>query len=154
MYKVFNLFLNCFIFKTNYRTPLFITNFTEIKYFSAEIPYPNAFFVNNKTDAVLFEYYYNNEKIGHIRYYFITGQIGSFFINEEFQNRGLGKQILSKVIKELEHKNCKEAWAVTSNNHPFWSNVYNKSFTYRDPAHTTVTGNGYFMKLNQKLFIE
>lgn len=141
--------LNIFTFNSRILTPLplMIDNFKEIKYISNEIQYPNNYFVNNKKDAILLEYYNKNEKIGYIRYYINTGQIGSFFIFSEYQNCGLGKQILSKVIKELKNNNCKEVWAVTIKNHPFWSNVYNKSFVYRDPAHFSVTGNGYFIKL-------
>lgn len=148
MYKMLNCF-NCFMNIPCFRTPLplIIHNFKEVRYVSTEFSYPNNYFVNKKTDAILLEYYDKNEKIGYIRFYFTTGQIGSFFIDAEYQNRGLGKQILSKVIKELKVNNCKEVWAVTSTDHPFWSNVYNNSFTYRDPAHPSVSGNGYFMKI-------
>jgi N-acetylglutamate synthase-like GNAT family acetyltransferase len=79
---------------------------------------------------------------------FDTGQIGLFFIDNDYQNRGLGKQILSKVMEELTTYHCEEVWAVTSKHHSFWSNVYNNSFEYRDPAHPTVGGKGYVMKLN------
>jgi len=96
--------------------------------------------------------YYNNKdaKIGYIRYYITTGQIGLFFIDDEYQNRGLGKQILSKVIKELKTNQCEEVWAVSTNDHTFWSNVYNKSFAHRNPAHPSVTGPGYIMKLHSQ----
>lgn len=146
MYKFINFF-SCLIFSFNSHKPLNINHFKEIRYISSEIIYPNEFFVNNKKDAILLEFYNKNEKIGHIRYYTNTGQIGSFYINYQYQNRGLGKQILSKVITELKLNNCKEAWAVTTQNHSFWTNVYNKSFIYRDPAHPSVYGNGYFIKL-------
>ena len=88
-----------------------------------------------------------DHQIGYIRYYVNTGQIGLFFIQKEYQNRGLGKQILCKVIQELQENNCDEIWAVTSKDHAFWSNVYHQSFSYRDPAHPSVGGDGYFMDL-------
>jgi hypothetical protein len=38
---------------------------------------------------------------------------------------------------------------VTSQDHPFWSNVFNKSFSWYDEykLHPTVTGAGYKMKI-------
>jgi GNAT superfamily N-acetyltransferase len=129
------------------RTPLHINDFKEIRHTSSV--FPNGFFVKNKPGGVLLEYYNNqNVRIGYIRYYITTGQIGLFFIEDDYQHRGLGTQILSKVIEVLTKNHCDEVWAVTSEHHPFWSNVYNKSFVYRHPAHPTVIGDGYFMKLN------
>ena len=148
MYRILNFFIT-FMFSSHYpiiRMPP-LTDFNEIRLVSSEMPYPNDYFVNKKPGGIMLEYYDKNKKIGYIRYYITTGQIGLFFIDDDYQNRGIGKQILSKVIKELETNNCEEVWAVTSQNHSFWSNVYNKSFVHRDPAHPTVGGDGYFMKL-------
>ena len=135
-------------------TPLHIHDFREVRHVSSEMLEPNEYFVNRKPGGIMLEYYNNkDEKIGYIRYYITTGQIGLFFIDEDYHNRGLGKQILSKVIHELQVNQCEEVWAVTTSNHSFWSNVYNKSFVHRRPAHPSVTGPGYFMKLhmNEKL---
>jgi GNAT superfamily N-acetyltransferase len=144
MNKIMNFFSNWFLCS---RSPLLINNFKEKRYTSREA-YPDHWFLNNKPGGVLLEYYdHKDTRIGYIRYYITTGQIGLFFIEDEYQDRGLGKQILSKVMAELKQNNCKEVWAVTSTNHPFWSNVNDKSFTYREPAHPTVGGAGYFMKL-------
>jgi len=131
----------------SYREPLLINDFKEVRYDSMDTPPLGLEFVRNKPGGVLLEYYDKDNRIGYIRYYNTTGQIGLFFIDEEYKNRGLGKQILSKIIKELKMNNCKGVWAVTTTNHPFWSNVYNKSFTYKDPVHSSVTGDGYFMDL-------
>jgi len=145
MYKILNFFSHFFL---SSRTPLIITDFKEVRYVSSEMSEPNDYFVCKKLGGVMLEYYNNKDaKIGYIRYYITTGQIGLFFIDEEYQNRGLGKQILSKVIKELETNQCEEVWAVSTNDHTFWSNVYNKSFAHRVPAHPSVTGPGYIMKL-------
>jgi len=130
------------------RSPLHISDFKEVRYESAKIPEPNEHFVSRKPGGIMLEYYNKkDEKIGYIRYYITTGQIGLFFIDEEYQNRGLGKQILSKVIEELKENQCEEAWAVGTDNHIFWLNVYNKSFTRKVPAHPSVTGPGYVYRL-------
>lgn len=85
--------------------------------------------------------------IGYIHYRIGTGQIGLFFINREYANRGLGKQILIKTIEHMKLCDNKSVWAVTSKDHPFWSNVFGKSFLYRDSKklHPSVTGDGYIL---------
>jgi ribosomal protein S18 acetylase RimI-like enzyme len=105
----------------NSQKSLFINDFKEVRYESSELLSPSlkSKFVRNKPGGVLLEYYDNDNRIGYIRYYITTGQIGLFFIDKEYQNRGLGKQILSNVIKELKMNNCKGVWAVTTTNHPF-----------------------------------
>ena len=119
-------------------TPLYINDFKEIRYVLSNNNY-------KKLGGVMLEYYNNkDEKIGYIRYYITTGQIGLFYIDENYQNRGLGKQILYKVIKELKTNHCEEVWVVSTSNHRFW---LNRTFTPRSPIHPTVTGSGYFMKL-------
>ena len=131
--------------------PLQISDFKEIRFDSSEEePYPffgKEKFVHGKPGGVVLEYYDKDHQIGYIRYYVNTGHIGLFFIQKEYQNRGLGKQILCKVIQELQENNCDEIWAVTSKDHAFWSNVYHQLFSYRDPAHPSVGGDGYFMDL-------
>ena len=140
------------------QTPLYINDFREERYVSSEMPEPNDIFVYKKPGGLMLEYYNNQDKkIGYIRYYITSGQIGLFFIDKEYQNRGLGKQILSKVIRELKENQCEEVWAVSTDNHTFWSNVYNKSFEHRKPAHPSVTGPGYvytFADLNRPLMGE
>jgi hypothetical protein len=144
-----NFFVGFLFYTGRSRERLEINNFKEIRYVSSEMPYQNEYFVNKKHGGIMLEYYDKDIKIGYIRYYVNTGQIGLFFIQKEYQNRDLGKQILSKVIKELQDNNCDEIWAVTSKYHLFWSNVYNKSFSYRNPAHPSVTGDGYFIDLKK-----
>ena len=131
-------------------SPLVITDFREMRQVSTPNDvFPNDYFVPKKPGGRWLEYYDNTESIAYIRYYVTTRQVGLFFIKTKYQNRGLGKQILSKVIKEMRENNCDELWAVTSKNHTFWSNVYNKSFEFRDPAHPSVTGDGYVLDLKK-----
>jgi hypothetical protein len=88
------------------------------------------------------------KSVAYINYRIGTGQIGLFFINKhDYQNRGLGKQILLSVINEMRLNNRKSVWAITSYEHPFWSNVFNKSFIKSKRPHLSVTGSGYVMRL-------
>ena len=93
--------------------------------------------------------YYNAEdkEIGYMNYRVKVGQVGIFVIEENYRDKGLGKQILNLTMIDMKNHGAEEIWAVTTKDHTFWSNVYNKSFTWRDPAHPSVGGGGYFMKL-------
>ena len=89
-------------------------------------------------------------QVGYIDFRLETGQIGLFRIEEEYQNKGLGKQMLLGAIEDIKsHGKAKTVWAVTSLDHPFWSNVWNKAFQLKDPAHSSVTEYGYSMPLNR-----
>lgn len=88
-----------------------------------------------------------HKSIGYISYKLKTGQIGLFFIKQDYQNFGLGKQILLKIINELPFDD-KEIWVITSKNHPFWSNVFENSFEFTSRPHDSVTGSGYKLNLN------
>jgi GNAT superfamily N-acetyltransferase len=146
MYKMLSFFG---LWSHRSRIPLHIHDFREVRHVASEMLEPNEHFVYKKPGGIMLEYYNKqNKKIGYIRYYITTGQVGLFFIDKEYQHRGLGKQILSKVIQDLKANQCEEVWTVTTSNHSFWSNVYHKSFVPRNPAHPTVTGSGYVMKLN------
>jgi predicted acetyltransferase len=90
-----------------------------------------------------------SKSIGYISYKITTGQIGLFSIIKKYQSRGLGKEILKKVIKEMELNGNKSVWAVTSQNHKFWSNVFDKSFEYNKRPHNSVTGSGYLLDINK-----
>ena len=89
-----------------------------------------------------------NEKIkysgiGYIQYKKYVGQIGLIYLDDEYKGRTLGKQMLQKAVEDMESE---EVWAVTGENHPFWSNVYDKIFTFRRPVHPSITGRGYYVK--------
>ena len=103
---------------------------------------PEHIKTRNEIEKIIYQ-----DWIGYISYKIKTGQIGLFFIKEPYKNRGLGKQILDKVILDLKSNNNQTVWAVTTDDHPFWSNVYNKSFEFQRPAHSSVTGSGYSLKL-------
>jgi hypothetical protein len=60
----------------------------------------------------------------------------------------LTKNIKIEVWVNKSH-NVTEIWTVATQDHPFWSNVFNKSFTFYDSRqlHPSVTGSGYKMKI-------
>lgn len=97
-----------------------------------------------------------NKHIATISYRLQSGQIGLLFVHDDkLKGCGLGKQMLKNAIDEIKNKNqinpnVKEIWAVT-NNDAFFSNVFGKSFTKREPAHPSVTGSGYFMSIDKAI---
>jgi GNAT superfamily N-acetyltransferase len=105
--------------------------------------------IPNSDVRIDFYEYNKNNKIGYISYRLSVGQIGLFFIEEPYRNRGLGKQILEQTIKEMKENNIEYIWCVTSKNHPFWSNIYNKKMIWCDEGklHPSVRGYGYKMKI-------
>ena len=96
--------------------------------------------INTKEDA---EKIFLPDCIGYISYTTTTGQICYFSINKQFQNKGLGKQILIKIIQDLKLNGNKTIWVISSQTHLFWSNVFNKSFIYNSRPHKSITGSGF-----------
>ena len=105
----------------------------------------------NSLDHITFDtndFYRTNKAIGMINYRIHSGQVGIFYLEPEFRNKGLGKQIILKVMKEMKDNETKKMFAVTTRDNVFWSNVFNKSFAYVDRVDENVTGMGYIMELN------
>lgn len=103
---------------------------------------------NVQNGQITKDFYYSSEHIGYIRYRRETGQIGIFVIFDDcYRNVGLGKQILNNAIEDLRNNNQSSVWAVTTKNHPFWANVYNNKFIYKERVHYSVTGSGYLMNI-------
>ncbi len=108
------------------------------------------------SDIRLNYYDQNNKHIASISFRLQNGQIGHLFIHDDnLIGRGLGKQLLMRAINEIKNQNyinphVKEIWAVTSNDN-FFSNVFNKSFAKRVPAHSSVRGSGYYMQIDKTI---
>lgn len=84
--------------------------------------------------------------IAYISYRPFVGQIGIIDIaDERYKGIGIGKEMLRIAIEDTKKANkTTEIWAVTSDNHPFWSNVWGRAFKPRKPAHVSVYGSGYY----------
>jgi hypothetical protein len=126
--------------------PLNLTDFTQVKVIKDDDwnKIPNSYIRIDFYDKLN-----NNTQAGYISYRAGTGQIGLFFLDKSYMNRGLGKQILLETIEDMKKYNTNEIWAITTKDHPFWSNVFNKSFQFYDErkVHPSVTGWGYKMKI-------
>jgi GNAT superfamily N-acetyltransferase len=85
--------------------------------------------------------------VGCINYRVGSGQVGIFLLEAEYRGRGLGPQILLRAIGDMRKAGCDTVWAVTSENHPFWSTAWNKAFAPASPAGPGVSGSGYAMPL-------
>jgi len=101
-----------------------------------------------KDGEIKIDYIYKDKHIGYIQYR-LNGQIGLFFVDEKYRNLGIGKDILNNTIEDMKKNNINEVWAVTSKDHPFWSNVFNKRFKFCDEKtlHPSITGEGYKMSI-------
>ena len=109
-----------------------LTDFTQIKTISNDtwnkIP-------NSDIRIDFYDKLNNNTYAGFISYRSGVGQVGLFFLNKPYQNRGLGKQILLQTIEDMKKNNNTEIWGVTKKNHPFWHNVFNNSFSWYESGH-------------------
>lgn len=126
-------------------TPLFLSNFIERKTVSDDT------WNKIKDGQVCYKYFQNEtdkDPIAMVDFRPGVGQIGIIGIwPESYRNRGLGKQMLRKAMNDIKaFGKTDTVWAVTTENHTFWSNVFNKSFVWKNPAHTTVAGSGYSFK--------
>lgn len=101
----------------------------------------------NKSGEIVVNYYDNNENIGLTQYNIHTGEIGMIIINRVYRDKSLGKQIVTNIIEDMKINKLKEVWVKAPHNHIFWSNVFNKSFTFRTPINSEKGTRGYFMKL-------
>ena len=101
------------------------------------------------------------KEVGYIQFAPDSGQIGLFFLDTPFQNRGLGKQMLAEATANIHEAQLllpaedrtHKVWAVTTDNHPFWSNVWGSVFRPVNPASPRVTGSGYSADLDRVLHI-
>ena len=103
-----------------------------------------------KDGEIKIDFIHLNKNIGYIQYR-LNGQIGLFYLDDRYRNLGIGKDILINTIEDMKKNNINinEVWAVSSKDHPFWSNVFNKSFRFCDEKtlHPSITGDGYKMNL-------
>jgi GNAT superfamily N-acetyltransferase len=128
-------------------TPLFLKDFKQITIIKDD--YWNKIPASNfKID--FYDKLNNNKYAGYISYRAGVGQVGLFILESDYRNRGLGKQILTQTIEHMKEFNTTHIWAITIDDHPFWSNVFNKSFEFHEmrKVHPSVTGSGYKMKIN------
>jgi hypothetical protein len=68
-------------------------------------------------------------------------------INREYRGKSLGKQIVCNIIEDMRLNNLKQVWVQSPRNQVFWSNVFNKSFTFRTPINSEKGGRGFFMNI-------
>ncbi len=131
-----------FLTKLNLFTPVVYSELTLIKNIHDD--------THNKVNdgEIKIDFIHLNKNIGYVQYR-LNGQIGLFYLDERYRNLGLGKAILVNVIEDMKKNNINEVWAVTSKEHPFWSNVFNGGFRYYDEKtlHPSVTGYGYKMSI-------
>ncbi len=86
-------------------------------------------------------------EIGYCQYQSKTGQIGVFRMDEEYRHLGTGQKVLAMCIEDMKAAGATEIWGVTSSKEFSQMSAYKGKVHYRNPAHSTVTLDGYYMKL-------
>lgn len=88
-----------------------------------------------------YKFYYNNKCVGLINFR-ENGQIGILRLDDEYRGWGIGSEML-ELTKEFVDTD--KRWCVTFEDHPFWKSM--KNAVWKEPAHWSVTGNGYEFEL-------
>ena len=105
----------------------------------------------NRVDGLVRIKYHNkidNMTIASIYYRPFIGQVLSFRMEEEYNVPELIEEILRVVIEDIRAKSTtKNIWIVATENHIFWSNVFNKGFSFKESVHVTCPKPGYFMEI-------
>ena len=145
-----NIYKNIFG-KAKLVTPLQLKNFiaiTDVEENSWNNK-PNNTFKTKFYDGLVWDDKLQPKFAGYISYRPVVGQVGIFVLEEEYRNRGLGKQILQQTINQMKEHNATHIWAVTVKENIFWSNVWGKRFIWHEAGqlHPSVTGFGYKMKI-------
>ena len=87
----------------NPTTPLYLNNFIQLKSINDDnwnyIP-------NGEVHIEFYDKLNKNRYAGFINYRVYVGQVGVFVLNDEYRNRGLGKQILTQTIKDMKEHQC------------------------------------------------
>ena len=142
-----SLYLTCLsLFAKPKPLPLNLSDFKQVKVIKDD-------YWNNIPESdiriVFYDKLTNDTYAGYISYRAAVGQVGLFFLEKDYRERGLGKQILTQTIEDMKKFGTTDIWAVTIDDHPFWSNVFNKSFKYYEmkQLHPSVTGSGYKMQI-------
>ncbi len=123
-----------------------ISNFTPIQHIYNNDPnsYCRIEFFDNS----------NCKYVGLIVYRLTTGQIYTFYLENEYRNQGLGKQIIEQTIKHMKDYNTPYIWLNIKKQHYFWSNIKinENKFQWCDKgklfnSSSSQTGVGYQMKI-------
>jgi ribosomal protein S18 acetylase RimI-like enzyme len=89
----------------------------------------------------------DGKEIGYCQYQSNTGQIGILRMDEKYRYQGTGKKVLDMCIEDMKAAGATEIWGVTSSKEFSQMSAFEGKVHYRNPAHSTVTCDGYYMKL-------
>jgi GNAT superfamily N-acetyltransferase len=91
-----------------------------------------------------------DKHIGYITLVPNTGQIGLFFLDEDYRGYTIGKQLLDNIVVESKKNGNDTIFAVTKQDHPFWKNI--TGGIWRSPVGEGVTCPGYSYNMKDYKF--
>lgn len=107
-------------------------------------------YMHNKMSRHYYVKYYTSD-IGYMSVCPSTGQIQLIRLVPKYRGMGIGRQLISVAYHDfIKDGTATELWAVTMEDHPFWSKL--PGMSWMDPAHSSVTGHGYSVSLNDQDF--
>ncbi len=87
------------------------------------------------------------KEIGYCQYHPKIGQVGIFRMDDEYRHLGTGAKVLEMCVEDMKAAGATEIWGVTSAKEFSQMSKFQGKIHYRNPAHPSVTCDGYFMKL-------
>ena len=93
-------------------------------------------------------YKLDDKVVGYINYRPHNGQIGIIDLLPSYRYQGLGKQMLLETVQEAKQHGVDELWGVASKDHSVWKNIFGGKMKWRTPAHSSVGGDGYYIKID------
>jgi GNAT superfamily N-acetyltransferase len=132
---------NCNHFSTSTRNS---TPIISISDFTKKTSVVSSYSEMDKTNITIVRYYDTyNKQIAGIRYNESNGWIGFLYVAKPYRNIGIGKQILQLSIDDIKNAGGNCVWTIAPHHHVFWSNVFNKSFVYKENVSGTNNVNGF-----------
>ena len=98
--------------------------------------------VFGKLDNIVHRTYYKNDRqVCKIIYGTKSGSIELMRVENKYRGRGLGKQMLTDSIQDINNNGTNHIYAIAKRNHGFWNNVYKGSFKINEPRSKQLSHN-------------
>lgn len=92
------------------------------------------------------------KEIGHFNYRATVGQVGGIYLQPDYTERLLREQILIYMMKDMLDHGATHIWETSPpelewGNKLHYTGLWDFQYTGKQPAHPSVTGSGYIMKI-------
>ena len=132
---------------------IFKKQYWTLKDFTVERTIRNDMWNKLKNGEVHYDLFDSNGKrVGHSHIRLATGQMCSTRLDEQYRSCKIGYELVALATHDkYEYDKTTQLFAVTTNNHPFWSKLPNSC--PHSPAGPGITGSGFKFDLGKQTTI-